>query len=1234
MNVTLLQISIFLLMVVQMTAQCDDTADICEQSLTLVTSTPSDCLDGEIFQSFEGCLESANPEVTYIACDADQGPTVWIRIDIDSDQATKLITQVEAEGFDASWSVWRSFTDSCADMVQVLQPADDPDPALMCSTSDGNSENNFVVPVVQEPAGVPATYFIAITALGEITDPTFRLSYASSLGCLACSGDDAFDCDNGEFTAFIDGEEVLLEDYQNFCPDQEVEVCFAFNYNTVGTGNDWLHGIIPMFGNGWDLEATDFESATLGGGWLWYAADGICATTTSIYSLPNLCTYTEDDILKLCNTACDPTCPCEGPLEPASPLPSAWFWASNGGSTTCNSVDCSPIYTYGVPGSANIDVEFCLNLRTRSFDEDGDGVLDCTNKTDLSISLQTTSDAVTGCWEDSPCIIDPSIAGPNWEIKCENESLVMASPASLKVCELEPFVIDINTNDGSATEIIVTPVANANISGANSYVFNEGVGIIRDSLSVVEGVFDPQIQLYKLMVVGNGEQCVLNETIVEVTVCPLFEISITPSQDICQGDSLDIEVEIFPEDLDALYSWNNGQVGSTIPASVNNSFLYCVNVQSNGCLNTICTQVNVLEEIVITQDTISLCLGDSASLEAIGGNENSVYIWNTGASTETISISPVDTTLYCVTITGDMCERVQCTTVNVINLSPIDLFGNTDICLGQSTEIVINNPLENGNYLWNTGETTTDINVSPIETTTYCVTLTEGGCSSMACIDINVVEDESCGPQLIPTLVFLDEDEDGIYDGDEALIQNYNLQVDPDNTLFTITNNLQGLQLNQGGYSVTLVINGIDYEVTTMPLTYNIEVGYEPYEDTLIWGIKILEIVENLSTFVAHGPLTCHEDAIITPQVLNNGSDKVSGTLWYRVDENVIIAEYLDAEPDIIVDDYLLGWYYSDLIPFDKFQRQLRLTMPGPPDFTIGQSIYSESYAVSDADPDTELAHYGISTIIACSYDPNDKTVLPSDSDLYSNIEDEYHYTIRFQNLGNGPATRIVILDTLDSAFDPATFQYLHCSHESNLSVRLISNQIVQFVFDDIILPPAEQDSAASQGYVSYKISVNEELDEGITVYNTASIYFDFNPAIVTNTTANTLYKDADMDGYYSIEDCDDENPDINPDAIEIADNGIDEDCDGGDLTTSTLDIKGNQIKVVPNPAIDQVSINYEGLSFHIEMYNITGKYIMSQSTANGLMSIDLENMNSGVYIIKLTDNELLSSTAFKLVKM
>ena len=75
-----------------------------------------------------------------------------------------------------------------------------------------------------------------------------------------------------------------------------------------------------------------------------------------------------------------------------------------------------------MPGGVNVDVAVCFDLVVKAFtDEDGDGIPDedCELNRDLKVVFQTTSDAVSGCWEDNPCIIDPSLSGPDWKIDCD-----------------------------------------------------------------------------------------------------------------------------------------------------------------------------------------------------------------------------------------------------------------------------------------------------------------------------------------------------------------------------------------------------------------------------------------------------------------------------------------------------------------------------------------------------------------------------------------------------------------------------------------------------------------------------------------------------------------------------------------------------------------------------------------------------------------------------------------------
>ena len=111
---------------------------------------------------------------------------------------------------------------------------------------------------------------------------------------------------------------------------------------------------------------------------------------------------------------------------------------------------------------------------------------------------------------------------------------------------------------------------------------------------------------------------------------------------------------------------------------------------------------------------------------------------------------------------------------------------------------------------------------------------------------------------------------------------------------------------------------------------------------------------------------------------------------------------------------------------------------------------------------------------------------------------------------------------------------------------------------------------------------------------------FDLDPA-GNNTVDFGFYNpntdDIDGDGFSSSEDCDDFNPNINPDQIEKPYNGIDEDCDGMDIVTSIHKILQSTIHIYPNPTIDIINIEVKGpLNFQANLYNLEGKLIITES--------------------------------------
>ncbi len=146
-----------------------------------------------------------------------------------------------------------------------------------------------------------------------------------------------------------------------------------------------------------------------------------------------------------------------------------------------------------------------------------------------------------------------------------------------------------------------------------------------------------------------------------------------------------------------------------------------------------------------------------------------------------------------------------------------------------------------------------------------------------------------------------------------------------------------------------------------------------------------------------------------------------------------------------------------------------------------------------------------LSEAVVGSYDPNDKRCVQGEQITPAQVQagEEMIFIVRFQNTGTFQADFIRIADTLSSFFDLSTFRVISSSHDMRWSMS--GQGVVDFYFDNILLPSSSQDEPNSHGFVKYGVKCKKSTDLGDGITNTAFIYFDFNPAIVTNTTATVV---------------------------------------------------------------------------------------------------------------------------------
>lgn len=184
----------------------------------------------------------------------------------------------------------------------------------------------------------------------------------------------------------------------------------------------------------------------------------------------------------------------------------------------------------------------------------------------------------------------------------------------------------------------------------------------------------------------------------------------------------------------------------------------------------------------------------------------------------------------------------------------------------------------------------------------------------------------------------------------------------------------------------------------------------------------------------------------------------------------------------------------------DTFTASMMILVPQAV-YSVGDTV-NYVLAIDSLSSDNNLRDNAIQSLslVIAPYDPNTK--FTSQDSIFTVTDRELDYTIVFQNTGEASAIRVVVKDTLGPEFDIRKIRFGESSHPYTY---LINDREISFIFDDINLPDSGTSAEGSIGHVSFSIPIFDDIFRDTIVANKASIYFDFEDAIVTNTKINTF---------------------------------------------------------------------------------------------------------------------------------
>ena len=672
-----------------------------------------------------------NPYTTLLGCQTagnQPGPAldVWYSFVASGNIATIVITPGAAPLLaNPAITLWRG---TCAGLIGVN-----------CA-NNGTAGGNITA--VFQPLTPGQTYFIQISGMNNITSGNFNLSVSASNDCNNC-------LQNSNLTV------NPLPVNGTYAPGTTVNFCYNITAYTQVSAN-WLHGVIPTFGCGWDLTTlTTAPPASCGGSgtWGWY----------------NTWTSTAN----------------------------ASVWGPGFAFNYTLPADANPGNNFGDLCSTP-NWNFCWSVKTK---------VNCAGCTNLNVSINTTGDGESGSWTSVACLGDPNYqfaavmscctttaavthvscfggangsatatpsgVGPftyTWTTApVQNTQIATGLPAGV-------YTVTSKDNNNCISTAVVTitqsPIINLPISQTNILCFG-GVGSATANPSGGVGPYTytwTTAPVQNTQVANNLPAGTYSVTITDTKGCTKTNsITITQPPVIAIGTLTNaatcsqLNGSAIASPIGGVgpytYTWNSVPVQNTQAANNLGAGNYTVTVKdANNCIMTASVTISSTGSITTTAASTNVsCFGGangSATATPLGGGPYT-YTWNSVPVQNTQVATNLPAGIYTVTVNSLGClatATVNITQPPILNATTVQ---TNVVCFGGNTgsaSVTATGGTPAYTYSWNTAPVQTAATATALVAGTYSCTITDSkGCTKVVSVIITQPTQVIVTMSMVPT---------------------------------------------------------------------------------------------------------------------------------------------------------------------------------------------------------------------------------------------------------------------------------------------------------------------------------------------------------------------------------------------------------------------------------------------------------------------------------------------------